>query len=181
MSIFLPAGKRPLLTFLLQEALAAVIQANPDIPFDEAIVAAHVRAGLSAPSPGTLTALAERLLTPPEKPASPEPVSKGSGMGKALMEWMRNLPTDQLCLLACDLDPVRARNLYCETDIEIAEVVVGLYMDRAWQDFRARFEASLYGFGGSLDGTEEVAAIEVDMNDNAQVMDMISSLKSMGF
>lgn len=180
MSIFLP-NKKPLLTFLLQEALRAVIQSDPQITLEGALAAAHVMVGMKIPSQSEMLALTDRL-----KPKAPvdekkQPTSSRPGMCKELLGWMEKLPTDEMCLLVCGYDVERARKLYCETDIDTAEVAFGLYLDQTWQQFRAHYETSLYGFGGNLGEDPEIPVTVVDMTDNDQVMDMFSQFKSLGF
>ncbi len=179
MSLFLP-HKRPLLTFLLQETIATVLASEPEATIEEVLAAAHIMAGMKVPSQAQMLALAERLSTKEAPVEGSQSKSGGPAMGRALLDWMEQLPTDQMCLLVCDYDTERARNLYCHTDIEIAGAVFSLFMDKAWQSFRAQFEASLYGFGGSLEGGGEVPTVDVDMGDNTQVMNMLSELKAMG-
>ncbi len=181
MSLFL-SRPRPFMSFLLQEALSTVLQSSPDASVEGALSTAHVLAGRPVPAPADMLALAQRIAAQRGGPPVKEEVeARGSGLGRAMQEWMGGLPTDQLCLLACDLDLDRARRLYCDTDVEDAETVLSLYMTRVWHQARAQFEATLVGFGGELGGSSDVPTTRVDMNDNAQVTDMISDLKSMGF
>ena len=72
------------------------------------------------------------------------------GFGKSFMDWIVAVDNQQCCLLVADYNPIDYKLFYCDTDCRQVMVAFRGKVDYIWMKLNTGFEASVYGFGGSL-------------------------------
>lgn len=99
------------------------------------------------------------------------------GFSTEFDKFMRGLPMDTLILQMCGYDFDKAKHIYFKVDRDVALAIVGSYIERSKQDNLIKFEASVYGFGGSFEGGSKEADHQFDVSDGSKSADAL--LKSM--
>lgn len=118
-----------------------------------------------APEPGKTTA----TQAPPAR-----------SLGAALRDWAQNLTASDICLYLADHDPVKAHTLYWRTEATLVEAALKARLGLENARHNARFEATLYGFGGkyaddSPSAPDLSGAIPLDSKEGME------ALKAFGF
>jgi len=105
---------------------------------------------------------------------------KGKGFGQDYLEHIKDLSPADKCMVVCEYDYDKAKRLYCEVEKSAADRIVTLYMGTRWQELKTNFEASVLGFGGSLDGKKDKGP-SYDMTTEEGQKAAMSQLKSLRF
>lgn len=178
-----PAAK---ITSLFREVFSEIAVANQEASMQVAIEAAAQVCGMEDYD---VEAIAERLADLAEKAQKAVAAAKGpkapykqsGGFGVSYSKWVGGQTPERLCLWLSDFDPVRARTLYCDTDIDLLSAMIDVKTEHEWQLLRTQFEGAVVSAGGKLEGQADATVHEVDMSDTSSVDSMIQAMQKMGF
>ncbi|RLA45994.1 MAG: hypothetical protein DRR06_06005 [Gammaproteobacteria bacterium] len=135
---------------------------------------------VSKPSEQDITYFLERLQGIKEEISnSPDGgVAKGKTFGSAYMDYVSGLPMDSALLKMVNYDISAADRLYCTIDRDDVVQLVKEYIQGKAEENLVRFEASMYGFGGSY---SEDKPENKDKGVDISTPDGMAALKSLGF
>ena len=74
---------------------------------------------------------------------------QGKTIGTALLEWAKKMDPEKICLFTAGFDFKKARHLYMEVDHRAVLEMYAARISYEEQVLTSRFEAAMYGFGGS--------------------------------
>jgi hypothetical protein len=95
-----------------------------------------------------------------------EKITRGSSFRK----FISSLPTDQILVLACNMDYEKAKKYYEVVDKEDAIKIISLWIEYTLETHNLSFESVLYGFGGGYTDNEVEDISDMDIKDIAKLL-----------
>jgi len=174
------------LTPAFYDALEAAVEVDSNAQLQE-VVAAAMRVANLKTGENTVQWACIRIIREQEearkKQSDQKPAPPGIGLGTSMVQWLSKLQLRQICYLLSNFDPLIAERLYYEADAAVLSEAFTLRSEYEMEGNRARYEASLYGFGGKYEKDKGHGGGDnmVDLTDGTANEAALRSLKALGF
>lgn len=168
-------------SFLFLEVMQKVIKESPEEILSNVLSTAINKVYAKTLSSKQLDVFAQALVQP-KKDQEDQNQKISKSLGTDYLKWLSELKAEQQCFLLADYDPVKARQLYCETDYRLVSAMAETYLSNTWQKIQTSYEASMYGFGGKYkDGNNSAAANDDTVEVRSDSLSAMKQLSSLGF